>query len=216
MFSLSVCLIVRDEEKVILRVLNCVKQFADEIIVVDTGSKDRTKQIAQQFTTKIFDFEWEDDFSKARNFSFSKATKDYIMWIDADDYITEENIQKILALKQKNMQNDVFMLKYLMGFNEEDKPTFSFYRERILKRSCNFKWQGFIHEAISVSGKIEYLDIEIEHRKIEVKDEKRNLKIYRNAIKRNYIFNARETYYYARELYYCGYYTLCIKSMKKL
>ena len=215
MFSLSVCLIVKDEEKVIGRVLNCVKQFADEIIIIDTGSKDNTKIIASNFTNKIFDFKWEDDFAKARNFSFSKATKDYIMWLDADDFITDKNIQKIINLKHKYTKTDVFMLKYLMGFNEEDKPTISFYRERILRRSCNFVWHGFIHEAISISGKVEYLDIEIEHRKTEVKDEKRNLKIYRKAINNNYIFSARETYYYARELYYNGYYSTCIKNMKK-
>ena len=215
MFSLSVCLIVKDEEKVIERVLNCVKQFADEIIVVDTGSNDKTKAIAKKFTTKIYDFEWVDDFSKARNYSFSKATKDYVMWLDADDYITQENIQKIIKLKQQNTQTDVFMLKYLMGYNEENKATFWFYRERILKRSCGFMWQGFIHEVVCVSGKIEYLNIEIEHRKIEIKDEKRNLKLYRNAIKKNCKFSAREIYYYARELYYNGYYYSCINIMKK-
>ncbi len=215
MFSLSVCLIVKDEEKVISRVLNCVKEFADEIIVVDTGSSDNTIEIAKQFTNNIYTFKWINDFSKARNFSFSKATKDYIMWIDADDYITRENRNKILKLKQNKAETDVYMLKYVMGFTEENKPSFCFYRERIVKRSCNFKWQGFIHEVITPAGKIEYLDIEIEHRKLEVKDEKRNLRIYRNKIRENFLLNARETYYYARELYYNGYYSSCIKNMKK-
>ena len=72
--KISVCLIVKDEELVIERCLCCVQKFADEIIVVDTGSKDRTKELAKKFTDKVFDFEWDDDFSKARNFSFSKAT----------------------------------------------------------------------------------------------------------------------------------------------
>ena len=215
MFSLSVCMIVKNEEKVISRVLNCVKSFADEIIIVDTGSQDNTIEIAKQFTNNIFNFRWENDFSAARNYSFSKATKDYIMWLDADDVITKRNIEKIKKLKKQNIDADAFMLKYVMGFNSDNKPTFIFYRERILKRSCNFVWQGFIHETVSVSGKIEYLDIEIEHRKIEYKDEKRNLKIYRIALRNNKIFNAREIYYYARELYYNAYYSSCIKNMKR-
>ena len=97
MFSLSLCMIVKDEEDVIDRVLTCSNRFADEIIIVDTGSKDKTKEICKNFTDKIYDFVWCDNFSLARNFSFSKATKEYIMWLDADDYITEQNIQKIIA-----------------------------------------------------------------------------------------------------------------------
>ena len=82
-------MIVKDESAVLERALNCAKQLADEIVIVDTGSKDNTKQIAQKFTDKVFDFVWQDDFSAARNFSFSKATCDYQMWLDADDVISE-------------------------------------------------------------------------------------------------------------------------------
>ena len=100
MFSLSVCLIVKNEEKVLKRCLSCVKHFADEIIVVDTGSTDKTKEIAKAETENVYDFKWVNDFSKARNFSFSKATCDFVMWVDADDVITEENVNKINLLKK--------------------------------------------------------------------------------------------------------------------
>ena len=91
MKEISLCMIVRDEEKVIARCLDSVKDIVDEIIVVDTGSIDNTKEIVAKYTKKIYDFEWVNDFSKARNFSFSKATKDYIMWLDADDVIMPED-----------------------------------------------------------------------------------------------------------------------------
>ena len=71
--ELSVCLIVKNEEKVLERCLACAKKFADEIIVVDTGSTDKTKQIAKKFTNFVYDFKWCDDFSLARNFSFQKG-----------------------------------------------------------------------------------------------------------------------------------------------
>ena len=97
--KLSVCMIVKNEQEILERCLNCVKKFADEIIIVDTGSSDKTVSIAKQFTDKVYHFDWCDDFAKARNFSFEKASLDYICWLDADDFIDEENI-KTQILKQ--------------------------------------------------------------------------------------------------------------------
>lgn len=94
-------MIVKDEEKVIARCLDSVKDLVDEIIIVDTGSTDKTKEIVSQYTNKIYDFEWCNDFSKARNFSFSKATKDYIMWLDADDVIEPNDREKFRMLRDK-------------------------------------------------------------------------------------------------------------------
>lgn len=93
-------MIVRDEEDVLERCLKSVKDIPDEIIIVDTGSIDKTKEIAKKFTNKIYDFKWVDDFAEARNYSFSKATKDYIMWLDADDVIEEEEYKKFIKLKK--------------------------------------------------------------------------------------------------------------------
>lgn len=208
MFTISVCMIVKNEEKVLARCLECVKAFADEIIVVDTGSTDRTKEIAKDFTDKIFEFEWCDDFSKARNFAFSLASCDYQMWLDADDFITKENVEKIKELKESDKNADIFMCKYIFG-------TLSYYRERIVKRSQHFVWKGFVHEVIVPSGKIEYLDIEIEHRKIEKYDPGRNLRLYQKALKNGAKFSAREQYYYSRELFYNSKYIKAIESFKK-
>ena len=71
--TISVCMIVKNEELNLAGCLDCLKAIADEIIIVDTGSTDRTKEIAEQYTDKVYDFEWIDDFSAARNFAFSKA-----------------------------------------------------------------------------------------------------------------------------------------------
>ncbi len=204
-------MIVKDESAVLERALNCAKQLADEIVIVDTGSKDNTKQIAQKFTDKVFDFVWQDDFSAARNFSFSKATCDYQMWLDADDVISKENIQKILKLKENQPDADIYMCKYLTGKNLE----LSYFRERILRRKSHFLWQGFVHEAIPPRGKIVQTDIEIFHKKEKAADPKRNLRIYQKALRNGVKFGAREQYYYSRELYYNHKYSSCIKEMKK-
>ena len=99
MATLSVCMIAKNEAEVIGRCLDCVKSFADEIVVVDTGSTDNTKEIASRYTDNVYDFKWINDFAAARNFSFSKATKDYVMWLDCDDIIDEHNQLAIQAVK---------------------------------------------------------------------------------------------------------------------
>ena len=94
MVSISLCMIVKNEEDVLARALDSVKELADEIIIVDTGSEDRTKDIARRYTQKVFDFEWEDDFAAARNFACRKVSMDYWMWLDADDIVTENELKK--------------------------------------------------------------------------------------------------------------------------
>lgn len=214
--KLSLCMIVKNEEKVLERVLSKAKDFADEIIIVDTGSKDATKYIASKFTDKIYDFEWCDDFAQARNFSFSKATCEYIIWLDADDVITEENIKKIVDLKKSPPQYDIYMFRYQMGFDENDQPTFEYYRERILKNNKRYVWRGWVHEAIALQGKVGYFDIAIEHRKIETtRDSGRNLKIYQKHIAKGETLDPRAQFYYSRELYFNNQIDQAISSFSK-
>ena len=93
-------MIVKNEEAVLARCLDSVRDLVDEIIIVDTGSTDRTKEIAARYTSQIYDFPWESDFSAARNFSFSKAHMDYIYAADADEMLDETNRTRFLRLKQ--------------------------------------------------------------------------------------------------------------------
>ncbi len=97
--GLSVCMIVKNESANIADALACFTPFADEIVVVDTGSTDNTKEIASRFTSRIYDFEWIDDFAAARNFAMSKASRSYQLWVDADDRIDSENQRLIESLK---------------------------------------------------------------------------------------------------------------------
>lgn len=198
--TMSLCMIVKNEEEVLERCLLSCQDLFDEIIIVDTGSTDKTKEIASRYTPHVYDFVWVDDFSKARNFSFSKATSDYIMWLDADDIILAEDLEKLKSLKNKLDGIDVVMLKYNIAFDDNGNPTFSYYRERILKREKQFKWQDRVHEFLVIDGNIVKEDIAITHNKIK-KAGKRNLKIYRQMEKDNYPFTARNYYYYGRELY---------------
>lgn len=210
MASISLCMIVKNEEELIERCLNSVKSLVDEIVIVDTGSTDSTKDICKKFTDNIYDFNWCDDFSKARNYSFSKANCDYIMWLDADDVVPKKSINELKQLKE-NLIADTYMLKYDVAFYNK-KPTFSYYRERIIKNCIYAKWQGCVHECIAPFGKIERVDISIEHRKTHFGNSNRNLNIYKKILKSRPL-NPREQYYYGRELYDHKKYNQCIKVL---
>ena len=166
MISISLCMIVKDEEKVLARCLESAKDIVDEIIIVDTGSKDKTKNIASKYTDKVYDFKWVDDFSKARNYSFSKATKEYILWLDADDVILKEDKKKFLLLKNSlDKKIDIVMMKYNLSYDKEGKATFSYNRERLIKNNKGYKWVSPVHEVILPSGNIIFSDIAISHKK---------------------------------------------------
>ena len=185
MIKISLCMIVKDEEQVLNRCLTSVEGIADEIIIVDTGSTDKTKDIAKKFTDKIYDFKWVNDFSKARNYSFSKATMDYTLWLDADDVILEEDREKFLKLKEElNPNTDIVMMKYNVGFDENGNVNFSYYRERLLKTKRNYIWKSPIHEVITPSGIIKDTEITVKHNKKEVKDLTRNLRIFEKMIEK--------------------------------
>lgn len=203
MNKISLCMIVKNEEEVIGRCLESVRDIPDEIIIVDTGSTDRTKEIVSKYTNKIYDFEWVDDFSKARNFSFSKATKDYIMWLDADDIILEEDYQKLKKLKE-NMDNsvDIYMMRYNYIVDENNIPTLVQNRERLLKREKNYQWTSPIHEVIVPIGNVVNTDIAITHKKDKIQDVTRNIKIFEKMKENGIPFDDRQEYCYAKELYY--------------
>lgn len=202
--SLSVCLIVRDEIEVISRCLGCVKRFADEIVVVDTGSTDGTREEAEKFTDKVYGFKWIDDFSAARNFAFEKAEGDFVMWLDADDVIDDANCRKIKKLVS-DADFDMAFLPYAVAF-DGDKPTFVYYRERIFKRSQNFRFEGAVHEAVVPRGKTVYGDALICHKKVKEGAPLRNLNILQKMIAGGICLNEREKFYYGRELLFNGMY----------
>lgn len=198
--TISLCMIVKNEEAVLGRCLDSIDGIVDEIIIVDTGSVDHTKVIAKAYTDKIFDFEWNDDFAAARNYSFSKASMDYIMWLDADDIILQCEYVKLLQLKNElDGFMDVILMKYGIGVDENNRVTHSFFRERIIRNGSQYQWVGRVHEYLKVEGNLLQTDITIVH-KPEKKQSDRNLNILEKIIYGNEFVSSRDYYYYAKEL----------------
>ena len=177
--SISLCMITKNEEAFLEQCLNSVKGIIDEIIIVDTGSTDKTKEIAKKFcemrvssrtrsqlTAKIFDFKWVDDFSAARNESIKHATKDWILVLDADEVLDEESLNTIKELTndkdddaflvlQKNYTNETSIAGFV---NEEHKNKGRIYAGwygsfivRLFRNKKEYKFEGTVHELVEPS-----------------------------------------------------------------
>lgn len=207
MISISLCMIVRNEETVLGRCLDSVEGLTDEIVIVDTGSEDRTKEIARQYTDRVYDFPWGDDFSAARNFAFSKARSTHCMWLDADDVLPPAYRGAFQKMREGLPQSvDMVMMPYQTEFDEEGSVLFSYERERIVRNSEGYRFAGRVHEAIVPSGSIVHVQIPIEHHKVRRSDGGRNLRIYTKMEEAGEPFEPRALYYYGRELMAHGQY----------
>lgn len=199
-------MIVKNEERVLRRSLSAAKKFADELIIVDTGSTDKTKEIAKEYTGLVYDFPWQDSFSEARNFSFAKACGEYLMWLDADDLISGENISRIRKLKEENFGGaDVIYTIYKN--HTETGITDYLLRDRIIRRSLRPVWQSDVHETIvpDPAWKILYRkDIEITHKKEGDRDPDRNLRILEQCIRKGKMLTNQEKVSLCMELVRAG------------
>jgi glycosyltransferase involved in cell wall biosynthesis len=217
LITVSLCMIVRNEEDTITRCLDSVKDLVDEIIIVDTGSTDRTKEIVRNYTSQVIDFPWIDDFSAARNFSFRHATMDYIFWLDADDVLLEDDRKKFSTLKETlNPNVDSVAMIYSLSTDENGMVTSSLRRNRLVKRKNNFRWHGAVHEYLEVWGNILNSDVIVTHKPLhQHHDPDRNLRIYEKRLARGEEFSPRDLFYYANELLDHQYYECAIEYYEK-
>ena len=153
--NLSVCIIAKNEEKNIRRCLESLKSYNFEIVVVDTGSTDDTEKIAQQYTDRVYHFQWKNNFSSARNFAISKSTKTYVMSIDCDeciDYIDVKKLQNLLAERKKQVGR-IKIRNHLTksGTGQENTE----WINRIFSKEL-FHYEGCIHEQVTAMNGEEY------------------------------------------------------------
>ena len=203
MVSVSLCMIVKNEEEVLARCLESAAGLVEEIIIVDTGSTDQTREIAARYTDRIFYFPWRDDFAAARNEAFSHAAMEYCLWLDADDVLLEPDRAAFLALKETlDPAVNVVMAPYHTGFDGSGRVTFSYYRERLIKNGAGMRWKGAVHEAVTPIGTVVYGDFAVTHRKSRPSDPDRNLRIYEARLDDGEALEPRDQFYYGRELCY--------------
>lgn len=205
MVSISVCMIVKNEEHTLASCLDSLESIADEIIVVDTGSTDRTKEIAQRYTGRIYDFKWDNDFSAARNYSVSKACCDYIYIADADEVIDEENQLRFRQLKRAILPEvEVVEMAYAnqMSFNTTSNFDMEF-RPKLFRRLRPFQFVDPIHEVLRTDPVVYRSNVVVRHNPVN-NHGSRDLGLLAQLVERGERFSSRLEMMYARELMIVG------------
>ncbi|WP_371372061.1 glycosyltransferase [Sporomusa aerivorans] len=165
--KISLCMIVKDEEYLLAKCLKAIRAHVDEIILVDTGSTDKTKVIARQFTDKIYDFPWCNDFARARNFSLLHANNDWILVLDADEIVTKFDRNSLAPLTQST-EMAVGRIKRINYIENKWGPARHTERiSRVFNRQL-LHYEGIIHEQIATKNKGSLyktipLDITVDH-----------------------------------------------------
>lgn len=205
MITVSLCMIVKNEEAVLQRCLESLCNLVEEIIIVDTGSTDRTKEIARQYTTQVYDYVWNHDFAAARNYAFSKAHMEYIYSADADEMLDEENQKKFLLLKEAMLPEiEIVQMIYVtdMQYNTTENYVKD-KRPKLYKRLRSFTWIDPVHEMVNLDPVVYDSDIEILHLPISG-HQKRDFGIFEGILQRKGVLSDRLLKMYARELYLSG------------
>ncbi|WP_226001856.1 glycosyltransferase family 2 protein [Paenibacillus sp. BJ-4] len=200
--TISLCMIVKNEEQTLGRCLDSVADLMDEIIIVDTGSTDQTKSIAARYTDRLYTFDWDDDFAAARNTSFDQATCSYIMWLDADDVLLGPDRERLRSLKQRlSADIDAVVMPLHLAEGEQGELLFTSRRIRLVKRERQYRWEGRLHEELMISeGRIVHSDVAVTHRRMG-DHTLRNQRILARWISESGKLEGRLLYFYANECF---------------
>ena len=166
---LSLCMIVKDEEEMLPRCLAAAAPAVDEIVIVDTGSSDRTIEIAREFGATVIEREWTGSFSEARNVSFDADTGDWLMFLDADEVLVEEDVERLRVLRGKTWR-EAFYLSEISWTGELGDGTAATHTAlRVFRARPEYRFSGNLHEQIAetlplhIPERVEATDIRIEH-----------------------------------------------------
>lgn len=166
---LSMCMIVRDNEDTIEACLDSAYPWVDEIIIVDTGSKDRTPEICRRFGARMYEFPWCDDFSAARNVSLERARGEWVFWMDSDDVIDQEQGRKLRELVYDDHPPDC--LGYVMQvhcLSDEPGQITVVDHVKVFRNLPELRFEHRIHEQIlpairRIGGTVAFTDIHVLH-----------------------------------------------------
>src|SRR3989338_7288656 len=181
--TISLCMIAKYEERNLEKCLNSANPIADEIIIVDTGSTDKTKETAKKFNAKIMDFKWIDDFSAARNESLKLAAKDWVLVLDADECLDDEGCKAIrefiedkeadaFLLLQKNYTNESSIAGFVDEEHTHGKNTYQGWYgsliARLFRNKKGYRFEGAVHELVEPSiekakGNVKTTNLAIHH-----------------------------------------------------
>lgn len=156
MIRISACVIVKDEERNLPRWLDCARALADELVVVDTGSTDRTAELARAAGASVYSFEWRKDFAAAKNFALKKAKGAWVVFLDADEYFSEEDIPKVREHIQrwdKDRHTAGFVCPWVnIDTDRGGVVLFTGVQLRVFRRHPDIRYRGAVHEMLRFGG----------------------------------------------------------------
>ncbi len=167
--KLSLCMIVRDEEEMLPRCLAAAAPAVDEIVIVDTGSRDRTIEIARSFGARVIEREWTGSFADARNVSFEAATGDWLMYLDADEVLVAEDADRLRALTGRTWREAFYLVETSYTGEAGDGTAMTHNALRIFRNRPRYRFEGRLHEQIFQclppygSERIEHTSVRVEH-----------------------------------------------------
>jgi glycosyltransferase involved in cell wall biosynthesis len=165
--TVSLCMIVKNEEENLAACLESVADFATEIIIVDTGSTDRTVDLARSFGATVKHFDWIDDFAAARNESIKDATGDWIFWMDADDRLSPDNLNRLRHAAASN-EADGYFCTVVCDYLGPDQAIDRLPHFRLFRNRCGIRFERPLHEDAGLSAErlgvtLALTNIEITH-----------------------------------------------------
>jgi tetratricopeptide (TPR) repeat protein len=167
--TLSLCMIVRDEEQMLPRCLAAVAPAVDEIVIVDTGSTDATVEIAKSFGAKVIEFPWTGSFSDARNVSFEAATGDWVMYLDADEVLVAEDVEQLRALTGRTWREAFYLVETSYTGELGDGGAIVNDALRMFRNRPDYRFKDRLHEQIAhtlptyIPGRVEQTPVRITH-----------------------------------------------------
>lgn len=172
-FTISACLMVKDEEEMLPGCLESIRNWVDEIVLVDTGSSDKTIEIAKSYGAKIFHQPWEEDFSKHRNYTIEKATGDWIFIIDADEKMVADDIPLLLRVMSEPVCQIVSM-NVINIYGERKNRSVFLPSVRLFKRELGAYYEGIVHNQIKTPEGVPVVraNVRLEHYGYDLTPEK--------------------------------------------
>ncbi len=204
--SISLAVIVKNEAENLPQLIESVKDCVDEICITDTGSTDGTVELAKKLGATVNHFDWVNDFSKARNFSFAQVKTDYTFWMDGDDIL--EDPKEFKTWRDEIMHlGDYWLANYVYSSHPDGRPACTFVRERVIKNGRGATWRYFVHEGIvpPQGSKVQFTPAwRVKHMRTAAdleKDRSRNLDLYE---KNPGQVDARMLFYWGKEFFEAG------------
>jgi tetratricopeptide (TPR) repeat protein len=165
----SLCMIVKDEEARLPACLRSAADLVDEVVVVDTGSTDRTREVARQFNARVVDFPWRDDFAAARNESLRHATGQWVFWLDADEWLDEDNRRRLRELFARlRDENAAYVMRQQSLARDANGSVTAVDQVRLFRNHPDLRWQYRVHEQILLAIRraghdVRWTDVAITH-----------------------------------------------------